>query len=282
MDDTRRILEIAARAEHEDGVSSLDEATLLSLRSGELRTHLTGGGFTLTRPGRRTEVTLVVEPTGRRRGLGGELLGQVEQEADGPLVAWSHGNHPAAARLAETHGWQRIRDLWVMRRSLRRDAGPLPSPPVREGVAIRPYTDADRDEVLRVNAVAFDYHPEQASMDAENLALRMSEPWYDPAGFLVAERLVDGEPTGQLMGFHWTKQHTPELGEVYVVGVDPAAQGAGLGRMLTLAGLHSFVERRVQDVLLYVESDNAAAIRTYTQLGFTHVEADTHVMYERA
>ena len=26
-----------------------------------------------------------------------------------------------------------------------------------------------------------------------------------------------------MLGFHWTKQHDDRLGEVYVVGVDPAA-----------------------------------------------------------
>jgi mycothiol synthase len=34
-------------------------------------------------------------------------------------------------------------------------------------------------------------------------------------------------------------------------------------------------------VLLYVESDNAAAIAVYGGLGFTHAKADTHVMYRR-
>lgn len=282
MDDIRQVLEIAARAEQEDGAGSLDEATLMALRAGELTTHVVAGGFTLLKPAPRTEMTLVVDPDFRRQGLGAALLTRIEHSTDGPLAAWSHGNHPAAARLAERHGWERIRDLWVMRRSLRSGAGVLPAPPVREGVLVRTYTDADRDEVLRVNAAAFDYHPEQSLMDAENLAARMAEPWYDPEGFLVAERVEDGEPTGQLLGFHWTKTHTPSLGEVYLVGVDPAAQGMGLGRMLTLAGLHSLEARRIEDVLLYVESDNEPAIRTYSKLGFTHDEADTHVMYERS
>jgi tyrosyl-tRNA synthetase len=68
-------------------------------------------------------------------------------------------------------------------------------------------------------------------MDAANLAARMAEPWFDPSGLLVADS-DEG-----LLAFHWTKQHSPELGEVYVVGIDPAAQGQGLGKLLTLAGL---------------------------------------------
>ncbi|MFC6345157.1 GNAT family N-acetyltransferase, partial [Nocardioides hankookensis] len=108
------------------------------------------------------------------------------------------------------------------------------------------------------------------------LAERMAEPWFDPAGLLLA---VEGD---RLLGFHWTKQHSPDLGEVYVVGIDPTAQGRGLGKLLTLAGLHHLAGLGVAEVLLYVESDNAPAIAVYSGLGFTHADADTHVMYRRS
>ena len=144
---------------------------------------------------------------------------------------------------------------------------------VPDGVTVRGYRDADADEVLRVNAAAFAHHPEQGSMDAANLAERMAEPWFDPAGLLVADA-GDG-----LLGFHWTKQHTPELGEVYVVAVDPAAQGRGSGRVLTVAGLEHLRRARRTRGLLYVESDNAPAIATYSRLGFRHTS--THVQYTR-
>ena len=101
---------------------------------------------------------------------------------------------------------------------------------------MRGYRHSDADEVIRVNAAAFAHHPEQGSMDAANLAERMAEPWFDPAGLLVA---ADGD---RLLGFHWTKQHSPTLGEVYVVAIDPAAQGQGLGKLLTLAGLHHLAD----------------------------------------
>ena len=113
-------------------------------------------------------------------------------------------------------------------------------------------------------------------MDAANLAERMAEPWFSPDGLLVA---TDGE---RMLGFHWTKQHSAALGEVYVVGIDPGAQGRGLGKLLTLAGLHHLAGLGVAEVLLYVESDNAPAVAVYSGLGFAHAAADTHVMYERA
>ena len=56
---------------------------------------------------------------------------------------------------------------------------------------------------------------------------------------------------------------------MYVVGIDPAAQGRGLGKLLTLAGLHHLAGLGVAEVLLYVESDNAPAVAVYSGLGFT-------------
>ena len=121
-----------------------------------------------------------------------------------------------------------------MRRSL---AEPLPEYAVPPGVVIRGYRDTDAAELLRINALAFAEHPEQGSMDADNLAERMAEPWFDPDGLLLAEQ------DGRLIGFHWTKRHSDRLGEVYVVGIDPTVQGIGLGRIVTIAGLeHLSVE----------------------------------------
>ncbi len=62
-----------------------------------------------------------------------------------------------------------------------------------------------------------------------------------------------------------------------MVGVDPAEQGTGLGRALTLAGLRYLQERKMPAVMLYVDGDNAAAIRLYSSLGFANTATD--VMY---
>jgi mycothiol synthase len=71
----------------------------------------------------------------------------------------------------------------------------------------------------------------------------------------------------------------PGLSEVYVVGVDPSAQARGLGQLLTSVGMVALA-RRLADaadptVMLYVESDNTAAVRTYEGLGFTVYSVDT-------
>ncbi len=263
------VLAIADESEAADGTSPLDEAARLALADGTADVLSEDDAFALVHDG---DLTLVVRPTARGRGLGSALLSRLGASDDRELTAWSHGDHPAAARLAAAYDWDRVRDLWVMRRD---SSVPLPPLEVPADVTIRSWRDGDADAIVEVNAAAFAHHPEQGAMDAANLARRMAEPWFDPAGLLIAE---DG--TG-VLGFHWTKRHDDRTGEVYVVGVAPHAQGRGLGQVLTLAGLHHLAGLGVDEVLLYVESDNAPAVAVYSRLGFEHAASDTHVQYRR-
>src|SRR5690606_15656202 len=116
----------------------------------------------------------------------------------------------------------------------------------------------DDAEIVRVNAAAFAWHPEQGRMSVADFEELRGQSWFDPEGLFLA---FDADRPDRLLGFHWTKVHPatgtdPEMGEVYVVGIDPAAQGRGLGRLLTLVGLHHLRDRGLGTVLLYVEGDN--------------------------
>ena len=150
--DLDRIKAVADAATGEDGAAPLDEAAWLSLKAGDegWRGVVTGDAFALTHG---EDLHLVVHPDARGRGLGTSLLEGIE----GPASAWSHGGHPAAADLAARFGFERVRDLWVMRRPM---SEPLPPAPDTD---IRAWTPADTDELLRVNAAAFAHHPEQGA-----------------------------------------------------------------------------------------------------------------------
>ncbi|WP_309649363.1 GNAT family N-acetyltransferase, partial [Nocardioides sp.] len=108
--------QIAAAAEAADGASAVDEATWRAVRhhSERVRSWVEETGFALLID---NEVTLVVSPDDRGRGVGRSLLRQaLEAVGEGRVLAWSHGDHPAAAALAAAYGFERVRELWVMRR----------------------------------------------------------------------------------------------------------------------------------------------------------------------
>ncbi|MDQ6649612.1 MAG: mycothiol synthase [Actinomycetota bacterium] len=226
---------------------------------------------------------LAVHPEHRASGHGGALVEEVLADTpDGRLRLWAHGQHPAAAALARRRGFERTRVLWQMRRSL---MAPLPQPQLPAGIEVRTFTvGQDEQAWTEVNNRAFASHPDQGSWGVEEVRTREREPWFDPAGFFLAER------AGVLVGFHWTKvhgghshdgaEHGPgshdhdPIGEVYVVGVDPSAQGLGLGPALTLVGLRYLRSLGLPQAMLYVDETNTSAIRVYERLGFTRWDTD--------
>src|SRR5690625_5404183 len=66
-------------------------------------------------------------------------------------------------------------------------------------------------------------------------------------------------------------------GEIYVLGVDPSAQGRGIGGLLTAVAMRDFAKRDLARLELYVEADNTAAIATYRRAGFERdVRSEEH------
>lgn len=226
---------------------------------------------------------LCVAPPSRRHGIGTALLGAALGETSGMLHVWAHGSLPGTARLAAKTGFAAVRELRLLELSMRTAEGeprsfvPRPMPAGIVWGTFRQGTD--EAEWLALNARAFAHHPEQGRWTRRDLDEREAEPWFDPDGFFVAR--VDGK----MVGFHWTKVHPagaygPEpVGEVYVLGVDPAASGRGIGWQLAVLGLRHLAQSGLQSIILYVDGDNVHAVRLYESLGFHSRTVDT--LYER-
>lgn len=294
-------MELARAAGDTDGALPLSEHVVLHLRHGgdvpsvHLVIHVGDQlvGYAHVDVTDRVEgpsAELVVHPLFRRHGLGRALVRGAVEAADaadpaGRLRLWAHGDHPSASALALSLGFTRSRVLWQMRRSLFAELPEVTLPP---GVRLRPFRPGQDDQPwVDLNKAAFADHPEQGKWELADLHLRMKEPWFDPEGFLLAER------DGRLLGFHWTKLHGElrnsadvgshhdhdPIGEVYVLGVHPDAQGLGLGRTLTVAGLRYLRARGLDQVMLYVDESNPAATELYTRLGFARWSTD--VLFRR-
>lgn len=278
-DQGEAVLALIAEAARTDGQQAVSEQGRLRIRGGERDgvSHLllTLGDALVgyaqledTDPVEAPAAELVVHPSHRGHGHG-RALGAALLAASGKrLRVWAHGGHSAARHLAQVLGLTMFRELRQLRRPL--TGLELPEPVLAEGVSVRTFVPGEDDAAwLAVNAAAFAHHPEQGSLTQRDLDDRKAEAWFDPAGFFLAER------GGELVGFHWTKVHTEEgLGEVYVVGVLPGAQGGGLGKALTTIGLRHLAGRGLATAMLYVDADNKAAVSVYERLGFTTYETD--------
>jgi mycothiol synthase len=233
----------------------------------------------------RGELDFVIDPLYRGKGFGELAVRGLLATARGNLTAWSHGDHPAARRLAERHGF-------VLDRTLLHLVTPLLSPSSLPSLPVLSHetapdalpsgftldsmrVGADDEEWVDLNARIFDTHPEQGRLSVADLKARQAEPWFDAGDVLMLR-----DASGRLVGYDWVKVEPGAAeGEIYVLGVDAELAGRGLGRVLLQAGLARLAERGCDQAGLYVEADNEAAVHLYRSAGFAEHTID--VQYRR-
>lgn len=307
--DQAAVRRLLADVEHADGHSAVSEDGMLRLSTAE-STHIlltesqpdadaknespiAGYGQVTISGGdqeqdqeqdREAVAEFAVRPGSRRRGAGRHLLTEIERTAREAgahqLHIWAHGDHPGANALAGDE-YTRDRTLWQLRTKLVMGENALAIDPesafAKNGFALRAFRPGvDGRRWLELNSQAFADHPEQGGWTTNDLAARLAEPWFRADGFLLVERVSDGE----LAGFHWTKIHPDGIGEVYVLGLAPWAQGSGLATPLTVAGLRHLYDVGIREVLLYVDDSHVRAVKLYKHLGFTEFRAD--IQFRRA
>lgn len=247
------------------------DQTLVDVRAGRATVLSVDDGVAAVRDG---ELELVVAQEARGRGIGTALVTQALALGGGaaPVLAWAHGDHPAARALADRFGWRAVRTLLQLRAPID-DAVPAsdaPSVDVPSGYglsAFRPGTD-DETDWLALNAAAFAHHPEQGRMTLDDLHAREADDWFSGEDLLLLR-----DASGQLAGSCWLKVEDG-IGEFYAVAVRPDLQGQRLGGVLMRAGTARLRGRGLTAAALYVEGDNEPALALYRRSGFTQHAID--------
>lgn len=236
----------------------------------------------------RIAVEVVVHPQIDQAAVAERLLDETKavlaKAGGGVMWLWVHRVDDPHSTVAAKLGFRVERELAFMtRRLMQRPQVPA----LPDDVEVRPYREGVDDEAfLEVNNAAFAGHPENGDWDAETFAARRALDWFDPEGLLLAWR-TKSDGAEEPLGFHWTKWHSHDsdevpahepVGEVYVLGVHPEAQGLGLGKALLEAGLAHLYDRGCRLAVLYVDCAATGPVALYEANGF--VLAYREVCYE--
>lgn len=222
---------------------------------------------------------------------------------------WVHGYEPehrgdALAADCQLEPW---RDLYQMRVDLSKTdlSNLLIDPETNQEISTTALTVEEIPELVETNNKAFSWHPEQSGLTAGKVKETLDSPEFSLEGIRLLRKTSKQSPGGpvptpstekqkahvlpdldasnqaqkakQLAGFCWTKIHLdlrPVVGEIYVIGLHPDFHGRRLGKPLTAAGLKWLADQGLDTAMLYVESDNYPAIKTYESIGFTVARTD--------
>ena len=285
------VLDLITETTRHDGIPPVAEHVLLHLRHGgdkddrhivieNSESRIVGyAHLDLTDEVEGPSAELVIHPHFRSQGFGRALLDRVTELSGARLRLWAHGDLPGAQHLAESKGFVRIRTVVQMRRTLN-----LTLPELDPQITLRSFeVGKDEEQWLALNNRAFAGHPDQGNWNLRDLDIRMKESWFDPKGLILATEKE------KITGFCWVKihggtkhqdhDHDP-IGEIYVMGVDPASHGNGIGKQVTLAGLRFMQDQGIFSAMLYVDAANEAALGLYRSLGFTEWGRD--VLYRKS
>ena len=178
------------------------------------------------------------------------------------------------ARFAAADGFTSVRELWQMRRPLGADAPPLAPVSLPDGFAARAF-EPGRDEQtwLAVNARAFAHHPEQGR-------LTLRRPARADGGAVVRPGRLHPRRAGRRRRRRRSRRSTGprctvttaactrRSGRCTWSGSTRRTRGAAWAGAVTLAGAAPPAGLGLAEAMLYVDGDNAAAMRDLHGAGF--------------
>jgi [ribosomal protein S18]-alanine N-acetyltransferase len=169
------------------------------------------------------------------------------------------------AEATEYQGWgfETACKIVLLEKQLYRESPPDPG---IEGLRVTHFRKKDLDDVLRVDATAFD---DFWRLDARTIEAIASSCTHNT--FLLARR--GGETLGYAMG-----GNNGRLGYLQRLGVDGSYQGRGIGELLASHLLHALYRTGAGVVMVNTQEDNATALNLYHSMGFSPMPARRFIM----
>ncbi|MDH3538747.1 MAG: mycothiol synthase [Acidimicrobiia bacterium] len=185
------------------------------------------------------------------------IVAAAAEEAAGEMRWWTFGDTGGAAFAATV--FPTARTLHKLRGSL----PPAEPAAIPEGLRVSAFRPGrDEEAWLEANNAAFRGHPENGGWDRAELAERQTREWFEAEGFRLAWA------GARVAGFCWTKRHSADLGEIYIIGVHPDFQGKGIGRAIVIEAMWYLAGVGCDTGMLYVDTTNRSALELYQSLGF--------------
>jgi GNAT superfamily N-acetyltransferase len=151
---------------------------------------------------------------------------------------------------------------------------------------IRPVRAADAESVRNLAAQAFQnylghYHADERLDRAACNAVYESWAYRSCQSKQVADEVLVFEANGHLSGFITIKRQGA-VGEGPLYGVDPAAQGQGIGRALMIGALHWLKSHGAQRMVMSTQVTNVSSQKVWVRLGFepSHAEYTFHKWFD--
>lgn len=185
-------------------------------------------------------------------------------------------------RFLEEHGFRPIKAWYLMKVSKEEVTYPGN---LAKDLKIIPYARLKKDGYVKMdlilsilNAAFFD-DLGGGGWDENELMAKIRDPVFDPNGIMVG--YYNNVPVGVIWVFvdeHLSTIKGKKIGWVALLGLKREYRGRRYGRTLLKAGLDYLFKNGVEEVLLWVDSENSTALRLYRMFNFS-IERSSYLMW---